>query len=137
MIDVHRPEVRSYNMSMIKSKDTKPELLVRRFLHLNGFRFRLHANALPGRPDIVLKKYNTVIFVHGCFWHGHGGCKYFVTPQSRTEWWMKKISKNKLNDRSKFKALQQLGWKIVTVWECQLRSKKRERTLANLLRGIN
>ena len=91
MADVHTKEQRSYNMSRIKSKDTKPEMLVRRFLHANGFRYKLHEKNLPGKPDIVLPKYKTVIFVHGCFWHGHTGCKYYVVPKTRTEWWMNKI----------------------------------------------
>lgn len=92
MADVHTKEVRSYNMSRIPSKDTKPELIVRRFLFANGFRYRLQDKKLPGKPDIVLRKYKTVIFVHGCFWHGHENCKYFVIPKTRTSFWMKKIN---------------------------------------------
>ncbi len=93
MTDTHSPEIRSYNMSRIRSKDTKPELIVRKYLHKNGFRFRLHVKTLPGKPDIVLPKYKTVIFVHGCFWHGHKGCKYFVIPKRNIEYWKNKIQK--------------------------------------------
>lgn len=91
MSDVHSKEVRSYNMSQIKSKNTKPEILVRKFLFAKGLRFRLHDKNLPGKPDIVLKKYKTVIFVDGCFWHGHDKCKYFIIPKTRTDWWLEKI----------------------------------------------
>src|SRR6266487_4753063 len=102
MADVHDKETRSYNMSRIKSRNTKPELLVRKFLHAHGFRYRLHVKDLPGKPDIVLPKYRTVIFIHGCFWHGHEGCKYFVVPKTRTEWWLTKINSNKANDAKAF-----------------------------------
>ena len=103
-MDVHTKEQRSYNMSRIKGKDTKPEMLVRRFLHANGFRYKLHDKKLPGKPDIVLPKYRTVIFVHGCFWHGHKNCKYFVVPKTRTEWWLNKINGNIANDIKAFKS---------------------------------
>jgi DNA mismatch endonuclease (patch repair protein) len=92
MADVHTKEQRSYNMSRIKGKNTKPEMLVRRFLHAHGFRYKLHDKTLPGKPDIVLPKYKTVIFVHGCFWHGHEGCKIYVVPKTKTEWWLAKIN---------------------------------------------
>ncbi len=92
MADVHTKKQRSYNMSRIRSKNTKPELIVRSWLHKQGYRFRLHDKTLPGKPDIVLKKYKTVIFVHGCFWHGHKNCKYYVVPKTRTKWWLDKIS---------------------------------------------
>ncbi|MFW5974610.1 MAG: very short patch repair endonuclease, partial [Bacteroidota bacterium] len=95
MADVHEPEIRSYNMSRIKGKDTKPEMMVRRFLFAHGFRYRLHDEKLPGKPDIVLRKYNTVIFVNGCFWQGHEGCRYFKLPATKPEWWKKKISDTK------------------------------------------
>lgn len=101
MADVHTPEQRSYNMSRIRSKHTKPELLVRRFLFAQGFRYRLHDKKLPGSPDLVLPKYRTVIFVHGCFYHGHEGCRYFVVPKTRTDWWLEKIEKNRRPDTSK------------------------------------
>ena len=136
MADVHSKEVRSYNMSRIKGKNTKPEMLVRKFLHAHGFRYRLHVKDLPGKPDIVLPKYKTVIFVHGCFWHGHEGCKYYVVPKIRTEWWLKKINGNIANDDKAVKALETAGWKIITLWECELKPKTYENTLSNLLNCI-
>ena len=132
MADVHTPEVRSYNMSMIRGKNTKPEIIVRKFLHSRGFRFRLHKKELPGKPDIVLPKLKTVIFIHGCFWHGHKNCKYFVTPKTRTKWWLNKIAGNKETDKKNNIRLKKAGWKIITMWECQLRPKKVLRTLMGL-----
>jgi DNA mismatch endonuclease, patch repair protein len=119
-------------MSQIKGKNTKPEMLVRKFLHANGFRYRLHVKNLPGKPDIVLPKYKTVIFVHGCFWHGHKDCKYFVVPKTRTEWWLTKINSNIGNDAKASKALRKEGWKIIHLWECHLRPAKLHRTLSHL-----
>ena len=133
MADVHSTTVRSFNMSRIKGKNTKPEMLVRRFLHAQGFRYRLHDKKLPGKPDIVLPKYKTVIFVHGCFWHGHEHCKYYVVPKTRTEWWLEKINGNKANDAKVVKALKKDGWKIIEVWECQLKLAKIEKTFNTLL----
>ena len=133
MTDVHSQETRSYNMSRIKAKDTKPELLVRKYLFCKGFRYRVNAKDLPGKPDIVLPKYKTVIFIHGCFWHGHEGCKYFVIPKTRTEWWTEKIRKNKERDQQEHEALRKTGWNIITVWECQLKPRKREQTLEGIL----
>ena len=121
MADVHSKEIRSYNMSRIRSKDTKPEMLVRRFLHKNGFRYRLHVKGLPGKPDIVLTKYKTVIFIHGCFWHGHEGCKYYVVPKTRTEWWVNKIGTNISNDVNAERLLKALGWKVIIIWGCELK----------------
>jgi DNA mismatch endonuclease, patch repair protein len=132
-MDVHEPEVRSYNMSRIKGKDTKPEMMVRKFLFAQGFRYRLHVKSLPGKPDIVLPKYKTVIFVHGCFWHGHKGCKYFVVPKTRTEWWLTKIVSNSNNDKRNTELLRLEQWKVITIFECELKSGKREKTLANLV----
>ena len=123
-------------MSRIKAKNTKPEMLVRRFLHANGFRYRLHVKDLPGKPDIVLPKYKTVIFVHGCFWHGHKGCKYYVIPKTKTEWWLNKINGNIANDRKAERALKKEGWKILTLWECDLKSQKFLKNLSSLLRKI-
>lgn len=137
MSDVHTKEIRSYNMSMIRGKNTTPELIVRKFLHSKGFRFRLYKKELPGKPDIVLSKYKTVIFVHGCFWHGHKNCKYFVVPRTRTKWWLKKIYGNKETDKENNITLGKAGWKIITLWECQLKPKKRERTLKKLLIKLN
>ncbi len=105
MADVHTKEIRSKNMAAIKGKNTRPEMLVRRFLHANGFRYKLHDKSLPGKPDIILPKYKTVIFVHGCFWHGHEGCKYYVVPKTRTEWWLNKINGNEIKGAIAIKAL--------------------------------
>lgn len=133
MADVHTRGIRSYNMSQIKGKNTKPEMLVRKFLFANGFRYRLHDKTLPGKPDIVLPKYNTIIFVHGCFWHGHKNCKYFVVPKTRTEWWLNKINGNIVNDQKASKTLKKGGWKIIVIWECLLKPSKVEKTLTSLL----
>jgi len=122
MADVHDKKTRSYNMSQIRGKDTKPEMLVRRFLHSKGFRYKLHDKTLPGKPDIVLPKYKTVIFVHGCFWHGHEDCKYFVVPKTRTEWWLEKIRKNRENDSFAMESLRNLGWNVLIVWECDIKT---------------
>jgi DNA mismatch endonuclease (patch repair protein) len=132
MADVHSKETRSYNMSRIKGKDTKPEMLVRKFLHANGFRYKLHDKSLPGKPDIVLPKYKTVIFVHGCFWHGHEGCKYYVVPKTKTEWWLKKINGNIANDHKAYNRLEELGWKVIEIWECDLKAHPVDKTLAKL-----
>ncbi len=129
MTDVHDKATRSYNMSRIKGKDTKPEMIVRRFLHANRFRYRLHVKDLPGKPDIVLPKYRTVIFVHGCFWHGHEGCKYFKIPGTRTEWWREKIEKNRQNDKKAAKNLQKENWAVIVINECQLKKDKINKTL--------
>ena len=115
-------------MSRIRGKNTKPEMLVRKYLFANGFRYRLHSKNLPGKPDIVLPKYKTVIFVHGCFWHGHKDCKYFVVPKTRTDWWLNKINGNKANDAKKEQALEQAGWKVLVVWECALKPAKLKNT---------
>lgn len=133
MTDVHDKQTRTYNMSRIKGKNTKPEMLVRKFLFSKGFRFRLHVKNLPGKPDIVLPKYKTVIFINGCFWHGHVGCKYFVIPKTRTDWWLDKINGNKQRDGENFLTLSQMGWKIVTIFECKLKHDKLNNTLNKLL----
>jgi DNA mismatch endonuclease, patch repair protein len=136
MADVHSKAVRSYNMSRIKGKDTKPEMLVRKFLFANGFRYRLHVKTLPGKPDIVLPKYKTVIFIHGCFWHGHDGCKYFVVPKTRTEWWLEKINGNKSHDIKNIETLSSEGWKVVVIWECELKTSQKNSDLSSLLAAI-
>ena len=105
MADVHTKPQRSYNMSRIKGKDTKPEMLVRKLLHAQGYRYKLNDKTLPGKPDIVLPKYKTVIFIHGCFWHGHKNCKYFTIPNTKREWWTEKINKNIANDIKAVKLL--------------------------------
>ena len=132
MADVHNKATRSFNMSQIKGKNTKPEMLVRRFLHMRGFRYKLHDRKLPGKPDLVLPKYKTVIFIHGCYWHKHERCKYFVVPKTRTEWWMNKINGNVANDLKAYAALEKEGWRIITIWECELKPGKSEQTLARL-----
>lgn len=119
-------------MSAIKSKDTKPELLVRKFLFSRGFRYRLNHSRLPGHPDIVLRKYRTVIFVNGCFWHGHQGCKYFVLPKTNVEFWSAKIESNQKRDVDEQSQLASMGWHCITVWECQLKPKIRQKTLEAL-----
>jgi DNA mismatch endonuclease, patch repair protein len=136
MTDVHDKKTRSYNMSQIKATDTKPELLVRKFLHANGFRYSLHKKTLPGKPDIVLTRYKTVIFINGCFWHGHTHCKYFKVPQTRTRWWLHKIEHNKANDAKAIKALHKEDWKVITIWECQLKKNKMAATLHRLVQKI-
>jgi DNA mismatch endonuclease, patch repair protein len=136
MADVHNKATRSFNMSRIKGKNTKPEMLVRRFLFANGFRYRLNVKTLPGKPDIVLPKYKTVIFINGCFWHGHKGCNYFVVPKTRTEWWLNKIKDTQKRDREAEIRLNVLGWKVITLWECQLKPKQLEKTLNELIHII-
>jgi DNA mismatch endonuclease (patch repair protein) len=133
MADVHSKQTRSYNMSRVKGKDTKPEMLVRKFLFSKGYRYRLHVKDLPGKPDIVLPKYKTVIFVNGCFWHGHEGCKYYVIPKTRTEWWLQKINSNKQRDSDNFHRLSETNWKIVSIFECELKSDKYNVRLIKLL----
>ena len=137
MTDVHDKVTRSYNMSRIKSKNTKPELLVRKFLFSKGYRFKLHDKNLQGKPDIVLPKYKTVIFVNGCFWHGHNGCKYFVIPKTNTDWWLNKIKRNKQLDRKNFLKLKEEDWKILSIFECELKWTKQERTLNKILTQLN
>lgn len=136
MADVHDKATRSYNMSRIRGKDTKPELIVRKFLSSQGLRYRLNDKKLPGKPDIVLHKYKTVIFVHGCFWHGHRSCKYFVLPKTRTKWWHAKIEGTRKRDRRMKSLLKKLGWKIFVVYECALRDEKKELTLRKLLHDV-
>jgi DNA mismatch endonuclease (patch repair protein) len=137
MADVHDKETRSKNMAAIKGKNTKPEMVVRKFLHAQGFRYRLHVKDLPGKPDIVLPKYKTVIFVHGCFWHGHEGCKYYVVPKTKTDWWLNKINGNIENDKKAFEALNKQGWKIIEIWECELKPMTKPNTLTNLPKLIS
>lgn len=110
---------RSWNMSRIRDKDTAPERLVRSALHRAGYRFRLHSKKLPGRPNVVLPRYRTVVFVHGCFWHRHKGCRYAYTPKSRVAFWNAKFDSNVERDRRNARELRRLGWKVVTVWECE------------------
>ena len=119
-------------MSRIRAKDTKPEMLVRRYLHSRGFRYRLNVRRLPGTPDIVLRKYKTAIFIHGCFWHGHEGCRLYVAPKSNTQYWTEKIARNAERDTIARARLHQLGWHTIVLWECQLKPRERENTLTQL-----
>lgn len=135
-MDVHNKETRSYNMSRIKGRKTKPEEIVAKYLFSQGFRYRRNVKKLPGTPDIVLKKYKTVIFVNGCFWHMHEGCKYFVWPKDNSEFWKNKLLANKERDEKEKKEIEELGWKVIVVWECQLKKAERERTLNWLVEKI-
>lgn len=135
-MDVHDKKTRSYNMSQIKGKNTKPEELVRKYLFSQGFRYRKNDKRLPGSPDIVLPKYKTVIFINGCFWHGHEGCKCFVWPKSNEDFWKNKIETNIARDKKKTATLEQLGWKVIVVWDCQLKPTVCENTLMTLKRRI-
>lgn len=121
MADSLTPERRSWNMSRISAKNTKPEIAVRSLLHRRGFRFSLNRKDLPGKPDIVLPKYKTVVFVHGCFWHRHKGCSDATTPKTRTEFWQNKFDGNVARDKRNVKALKKSGWKVLIVWECDLK----------------
>lgn len=136
MADVHTPEQRSYNMSQIRGKNTKPEELVRKYLFSQGFRYRKNDPRLPGKPDIVLPKYKTVIFVNGCFWHGHEGCRYFVWPKNNAEFWKNKISGNIYRDQKNYNFLAELGWKVLIVWECELKKAVFETTMSQLVGQI-
>ena len=136
MTDVHDKKTRSYNMSMIRSKDTKPEIIVRKFLFGNGFRYKLYDKTLPGKPDLVFPKYKTVIFIHGCFWHGHEGCKYFVVPKTRTKWWLDKINSNIANDKKKKTSLKNWAGKPLLYRNVKLKPEKRGKTLSKLLKQL-
>lgn len=135
MTDIKSKEDRSKNMSAIKSKNTKPEIIVRKYLFSNGFRYRVNVSKLPGKPDIVLPKYKTVIFVNGCFWHLHEGCKYFVWPKSNADFWKNKIQGNVERDKRNHKTLVEAGWKVIVIWECQLKHSQEE-TLTELVKNI-
>lgn len=137
MADIMTPEQRSRCMAAVKGKDTKPEMIVRKYLFSRGLRFRVQVRKLPGTPDLVLSKYKTAIFVNGCFWHGHEGCKYFRLPKSNIEFWKEKIERNIERDKESTQALFDLGWKVVRVWECELRNKaNREDTLNKIYNSI-
>lgn len=137
MTDRITKEQRSRNMSAIRSCDTKPEMLVRKYLHSQGFRYGLHNHKLPGSPDIVLRKYKTVIFINGCFWHGHKGCKYFRLPKSNIEFWQTKIERNRQRDIETIEALKAKSWRVITIWECELRNiAQRSETLIQLVKDI-
>lgn len=137
MADKMTKEQRHRCMSNIKDRNTKPEMIVRRYLHARGYRYRINVKRLPGTPDIVLRKYRTVIFINGCFWHGHEGCRYFVMPKSNTAFWEKKIERNRQRDAEKRIQLRRLGWNTIIIWECQLKPKNRLITLQSLEYTLN
>ena len=120
-------------MSKIRSKNTKPELFIRKFLFHRGFRFRIHSKVLPGKPDIVLKKHKTVIFINGCFWHMHGGCKYSLIPSSNKEYWIPKLLKNVQKDKAAISELKKMKWRVIVIWECELRPNKQQKTLDKII----
>jgi len=135
-MDCHTSEQRHYNMSQIHGKDTKPEVLVRKYLFSKGLRYRKNDKRLPGHPDIVLPKYKTVVFVNGCFWHGHEGCKGYTIPKSNVEFWKNKIESNAKRDRKNWESLQKSGWKTIIVWECELKKDIVQYTLEKLYLNI-
>lgn len=136
MTDVHDKKTRSFNMSRIRGKDTKPEILVRKFLFGKGFRYKLHDKTLPGKPDIVLKKHKTAILINGCFWHGHRNCKFFRMPKTKKRYWIPKIEHNMDNDIKNRRLLRKHGLKVVVIWECQLKKAKLENTLSLIVNKI-
>lgn len=135
MADRISPEHRSWNMSRIKGKDTKIEVMVRQYLFHYGFRFRKNDKRYPGKPDVILPKYKTAIFVHGCFWHRHEGCKLATTPKTRTEFWMEKFSKNVANDKKHYEELKKMGWNVIVIWECELENDF-EGTMQKIMHNI-
>lgn len=137
VMDKMTKEQRHRCMAAIRGKDTKPEITVRKFLFSRGFRYRLNHPRLPGRPDIVMRKYRTCIFVNGCFWHGHEGCRYYVLPKTNTEFWKAKIDRNRTRDAEEQRRLAAMGWHCITVWECQLKPAVKERTLESLAYTLN
>ena len=135
-MDNRSKEARSRNMSNIPSKNTKPEETVRKYLFAHGLRYRKNVSKLPGKPDIVLPKYKTVVFVNGCFWHGHEGCKYFVPPKTNTEFWYAKFQYNQERDARNYQKLRDLGWRILIVWECEIRHGDSKNALEKLIEDI-
>ena len=136
MADKMTPAQRHRCMASIKGKDTKPEMLVRRYLHGHGFRYSLHSKRLPGKPDLVLRKYHSVIFVNGCFWHAHPGCSCYRKPSSNIAFWEEKVRRNKERDAADVAALESLGWHVMEVWECALSKSRFESTMDNLVAGL-
>ena len=137
MADKLTPIERHNNMAAIHGKDTKPEMVVRRWLWGRGFRYRLNHPRLPGKPDIVMRMYRTCIFVNGCFWHGHEGCRYYTIPKTNTEFWVNKVKRNKERDVKVQHELAAMGWHCITIWECELKPKVREKTLESLTFTLN
>jgi DNA mismatch endonuclease (patch repair protein) len=136
MVDTLTAVQRSERMSRIRSHDTKPEITLRRELHRRGFRFRLRNASLPGKPDIVLAKYRTAIFVHGCFWHRHPGCKVATTPKSNTEFWIEKFSRNVARDKSVITQLETCGWTVIVIWECELATSSKAAATSDLVSSL-
>ena len=132
-MDSKTPNQRHNNMAAIRGKDTKPELVVRKYLWSHGFRYRLNYARLSGKPDIVLRMYRTCIFVNGCFWHGHEDCRYYTVPKTRTEFWVNKVQRNKQRDAAVIEKLTDRGWNCITIWECQLKPAVRDATLQSLV----
>ena len=136
-MDIYDKSKRSEIMSKISGKDTKPEIIVRKYLFSKGFRYRINDKRYPGKPDIVLPKYNTVIFVHGCFWHGHKNCKASNLPETRKEFWEKKIGDNIKRDRKNNRKLKNDGWKVITIWQCEINNQSKiESGLEKLIREL-
>lgn len=137
MADIKTKEQRSYNMARIRSKDTKPEAIVRKYLFRKGLRYRKNDSRYPGKPDIVLPKYRTMIFINGCFWHAHEGCPLFKIPQSNTEFWVEKLQANKRRDSETYRQLNESNWRVLVLWECQLKNRTiRNKTLESLYEEI-
>ncbi|MDR1614176.1 MAG: very short patch repair endonuclease [Campylobacteraceae bacterium] len=136
MADTHSPQVRSYNMSRIRSMNTQPEEVVRKYLHSKGFRYRKNDTRYPGKPDIVLPKFKTIIFVHGCFWHCHEGCPDFVQPKSNQDYWQEKLNRNRIRDAENIGKLCSSGWHVIIVWECELTKQRRQESLDRLTAEI-
>lgn len=135
-MDVHSKEVRSYNMSQIKSKNTKPEIKIRKFLFLHGFRYRKNDKRYPGHPDIVLPKYRTVIFINGCFWHMHDNCRDFSLPKTNTYFWKEKLENNKRRDSLVYEELKNMGWTVIVIWQCEIKNKLFEARMNQLMKQI-
>ena len=136
MADNHSKEERSYNMSRIRSKDTKPEEMVRRYLFSKGLRYRKNDRRYPGHPDIVLSKYKAVVFVHGCFWQRHERCRYATMPATNVNYWKEKFERNVQRDLKEQRSLKEMGWRVFVIWECELKKDKRDDTLAALYADI-
>lgn len=137
MADVHDIATRSFNMSRIKGANTKPEMLVRKFLHSKGYRYVLHNKKLPGKPDITLPKYQTVIFVNGCFWHSHENCKYAKTPQTNQKFWIDKLFHTKERDKLHKSKLINSNWQVIEIYECQLKPLQINKTFSDLIKNLN
>lgn len=136
MADIFSKEKRSKIMGLVRGKNTKPEILIRRALHALGYRYRLHDKKLPGTPDIKLTKFKTIIFVNGCFWHGHDGCKHYTVPKTNNEFWVNKIKTNIKKDKSDYEKLTSMGWKVIVIWTCELKKSTLQGTISDLEKKI-